>query len=74
MKCPWCDAEFEAVTETVYRNVETYGGPSAIKAKCCGNIVNMDRHIAFSVEKTRRTDDDWGNNATPKKVEHEDTP
>ncbi len=66
MKCPWCKAKFEPVNELVYRNVETYGGPSAIKAKCCGNIVNMTRKVSFAIAMTRRGDDDWGNLPSPK--------
>jgi hypothetical protein len=73
MECPWCKAEFVPHSEMVYRNVDTYGGPSAIKAKCCGNIVYVGRIISYSLAQTGRTDDDWGNKATPKKVEHEDT-
>lgn len=74
MECPWCKAEFVAHSEVVWDNVERYGGPTAIKGKCCGNIVNVMRVVSYSLHPTRRQDDDWGNVATPKKVENADTP
>lgn len=69
MKCPWGEHEFEPISDVAERNVEHYGGPVSIKAKCCGNIVSMKRKSGIDIWASHQRVDDWGYAAAPKKGE-----
>lgn len=63
MSCPWCFAQFEPVNDAVFLNVDNYGGTVAIKAKCCGNIVCVQRKPGYTLFQSGKLTDDWGNKA-----------
>jgi hypothetical protein len=66
MKCPACGADEMRVvanSQSVFRNLENYGGSARVRVSCCEKLVRIAIHHRFSADVVfdQSGKDDWGN-------------